>query len=296
MQHEVTLSSVLEWLWDTIAEDILNELGHLEPPTEGSSWPRMWWCPTGTISFLPIHAAGYHNDLASPRRTVLDRVVSSYTASIRSLMFARAGQLDASNSMSQKTLVVTMPTTENRARLPLAREEAARVRQILWHKPGLETPVVKVRPTPQELYDALPGTTIAHFVCHAEADELDPSASALLLKDGALSVAQISRMNLRGGALAYLSACRTALSRVSKLEDEVITLTNGFQMAGFSRIVGTLWNAVDRIAFEVAEQFYVALGGDVSKSAYALHQAVREQRKKYRSKPSWWASYIYTGT
>lgn len=267
----------------------------MEKPAEGKQWPQLWWYLTGIMSFLPIHAAGYHNDLAHPNRTVMDRVISAYTSSIRALTFSRVNS-ESSNERALKPLIVAMPTTPNRPRLPLARDEAARVRQVTWNQPGFDKPVVQIRPTTQELRDTLPGNSIVHFVCHAEAEELNPSNSALLLKDGSVTVAQIAQMKLGGGALAYLSACRTALSRANQLNDEVITLTNAFQIAGFSSVVGTLWNAVDRVAFEVASSFYERLGGDISNAAEALHSAVLKQREKGRDKPSWWASYIYTGT
>ena len=51
---------VLDWLWDVIAEPVLTALGHTSAPETGSPWPRVWWCPTGPLTVLPIHAAGHH--------------------------------------------------------------------------------------------------------------------------------------------------------------------------------------------------------------------------------------------
>lgn len=28
------------------------------PPGDGQPWPRLWWCVSGLLSFLPVHAAG----------------------------------------------------------------------------------------------------------------------------------------------------------------------------------------------------------------------------------------------
>ena len=56
------------------------------------TWPRLWWCPTGPLTLLPLHTAGHHVEAAagaSPPRTVLDRVVSSYTPTLRALLEAR---------------------------------------------------------------------------------------------------------------------------------------------------------------------------------------------------------------
>ncbi|MFI7068363.1 hypothetical protein ACIBL3_45770 [Kribbella sp. NPDC050124] len=36
------------WMWDSIAEPVLAELGYSDTPAgETESWPRVWWCPTG---------------------------------------------------------------------------------------------------------------------------------------------------------------------------------------------------------------------------------------------------------
>ena len=53
----------------------------------------MWWCPTGPLTILPIHAAGHHADSVSgttpTKQSVLDRVVSSYAPTLSALIRAR---------------------------------------------------------------------------------------------------------------------------------------------------------------------------------------------------------------
>lgn len=51
---------VLDWLADVIANPVLAALGHTDTHVTGSPSPRVWWCPTGRLSLLPIHAAGHH--------------------------------------------------------------------------------------------------------------------------------------------------------------------------------------------------------------------------------------------
>jgi len=50
--------------------------------------PRLWWCPTGPLTILPLHTAGRHRDHRSGQN-VLDRVVSSYTPAPRELLESR---------------------------------------------------------------------------------------------------------------------------------------------------------------------------------------------------------------
>ncbi|WP_368956468.1 CHAT domain-containing protein [Parafrankia soli] len=57
---EDRLSALLGWLWDTITEPVLGALGFdgAPDPADGKrSWPMIWWCPSGLLAFLPLHAA-----------------------------------------------------------------------------------------------------------------------------------------------------------------------------------------------------------------------------------------------
>src|SRR5690606_16199821 len=75
--------ATLDWLWEAAARPVLEALGLTAAP-EGT-WPRLWWCPVGFLGHLPWHAAQ-----PAEGDGVLDRVVSSYTTSLRSLHFARS--------------------------------------------------------------------------------------------------------------------------------------------------------------------------------------------------------------
>ncbi|TJZ57077.1 CHAT domain-containing protein [Streptomyces piniterrae] len=88
---QAALHTTLEWLWDVAAEPVLRALGHHGPPAAGGDWPRVWWAPGSLLGRLPLHAAGHHGDPedAPERRTVLDRVVSSYTPTVGALRHAR---------------------------------------------------------------------------------------------------------------------------------------------------------------------------------------------------------------
>jgi CHAT domain-containing protein len=131
----------------------------------------------------------------------MDCVISVYTSSIRALKYSR-DNIDHSDQNSG--LIAIMPTTQNYALLPRARDEAAKVRKVAGSQFILDP--IKINPSKEELGVALVRKTFAHLVCHAQSDESDPSSSALILKDGAMTVAEISQMSIRGGALAYLAA------------------------------------------------------------------------------------------
>ncbi|RYP62960.1 hypothetical protein DL770_009501 [Monosporascus sp. CRB-9-2] len=118
------LQDVLEGLWDAVVKPILDELGFAKPVTQpGDDWPRIWWIPTGALSKFPIHAAGYHDHFSG--ETVLDRVMSSYSPSIRALTEGRRRQLGNRVSKSpqhqqhEQVLLVAMEETEDQTPLKI---------------------------------------------------------------------------------------------------------------------------------------------------------------------------------
>jgi hypothetical protein len=126
-----TLHDILGWLWDTAAEPVLSALGYHRQPPPGAAWPRIWWAPGGRLSPLPIHAAGHHTapPASGPARpTVMDRVISSYTPTIRALRYARQHLVSA--PAGGPALIVAMPVTPGLTdgALPHVTAEAARVR------------------------------------------------------------------------------------------------------------------------------------------------------------------------
>ena len=92
--------NVLAWSWQAITEPVLTALGHPHTPQERiEDWPRVWWCPTGPATVLPLHAAGRHprttaqytamGEAAALADSVAGRVISSYTPTLTSLTQAR---------------------------------------------------------------------------------------------------------------------------------------------------------------------------------------------------------------
>src|SRR5882724_6777481 len=102
-------------MWDGFAAKVLEHLGYTGEPT--GPWPRVWWCPTGPLTLLPIHAAGDHR---TPGAAVLDRVVSSYTPTLRALVEARSDP-GRQRTGPGRMLFVGMPTTPDQADLPNVR-------------------------------------------------------------------------------------------------------------------------------------------------------------------------------
>ncbi|MFI9785991.1 CHAT domain-containing protein [Kitasatospora sp. NPDC051984] len=303
---QTDIHATLAWLWDSVTGPVLATLGFHSTPAAGSPWPTVWWIPGGLFGGLPLHGAGHHADPADAldRRAVLDRVVSSYSPTIRALRHARRPRRSADPSGAVRALVVAMPKTPGQSDLNGVEQEADRLVDRL---PGAvllaELPQgTGHAPTRAAVLAALPDYPIVHFACHGYSDPGDPSNSQLLLQDHAdapLTVGSLAPVNLERAELAYLSACHTATVNSEGLLDEAIHLTSTFQLAGYPHVIGTLWAVNDDLSADVADHFYAALLDDTGppapgRAAYALHQAVRAARAAQPA-PSRWAAYLHAG-
>ena len=109
------MNEVLEWLWDVAAGPVLDELGFTETPDETEPWPRLWWVGSGLLNILPVHAAGHHN--SNSTRSVIDRVISSYGLSLKSLAYARGKAMRSDCLEKQTAMLIGMPTTPGKSDL-----------------------------------------------------------------------------------------------------------------------------------------------------------------------------------
>jgi hypothetical protein len=279
---DAVILETLQWLWRVVARPVLAELDLLGRQ-DTKDLPRLWWCPTGPMAFLPLHAA--QEDGADG---VLDRVIPSYTPTIRAL--EHAGAAGPASSASD-VLVVAQPGQG----LAWAAEEATVVGESFSHTTVLSNAAA----TREAILAALPSATIAHFACHGVLEVDAPSTSGIRLHDGTMTVLDVSRLHLRSAELAYLSACSTAVGGI-ELADEAIHLTSALQLAGFRQVIGTLWPVPDLLAVQVAADVYTRLAsrnGTVGppQGAAALHQAVHDLRDSYPARPFLWASYVRIG-
>ena len=118
-----------------------------------------------------------------------------------------------------------------------------------------------------------------------------------------LRINELSNRNLDWSMLAYLSACHSANYTSESLLDEAIHIASGFQLAGFPHVIGTLWEANDLKAREVAIEFYKNLFDSLDSGrgfadgivAEALHKAVASLRKEFEDNPILWAPFIHIG-
>ncbi|MCX4970788.1 CHAT domain-containing protein [Streptomyces sp. NBC_00654] len=272
----------LAWLWQAVTGPVLNRL---------PAATRVWWSPGGLLGTLPLHAAAP----AGAAPGALDRVVSSYTPTLRALHHARQR---VARPAGTGTLVVSVAQATGQAPLPGARREADHLARLLPQA----TLLADASATHSAVISALPRHAYAHFACHALGDLERASGSRLVLHDHTerpLTVRDLARLRLPSVRLAYLSACDT-LRTSPELADEAVHIVSAFQMAGFPHVVGSLWHVDDLIGAEVALSVYDTLKRgdgtlDVARTAEALHRAVRTLRDTYSQTPSLWACQVHAG-
>jgi CHAT domain-containing protein len=174
--------------------------------------------------------------------------------------------------------------------LRLAEAEAQHVHDLLA---AGGSPLLGPHATHAAVAQALPTMSWAHFACHATANQEDPVESHLALYDRALTVRELSGMDLPNAYLAYLSACTTATGSI-RLLDEAIHVAAAFQLAGYPHTIATLWPISDLLAPDIATRIYQAITDGASPAA-AVHEAVRAVRDAYPTEPQLWASHIHLG-
>lgn len=277
------LPSVLEWSWAAIACPILTALSFNQPVLD-DKWSQLWWVLTGPLSHLPMHAAGRHDQ--GHRETVLDRVISSYASSIKSILYDRKrGVRNAAGNTPGDAVLISMSNTPGHSPLQFTAPEIAEVKRIC---PSLNLNAVIPMLRKDDVLRHLSLCETFHFAGHGMSDPSEPSKSSLYLDDwqsNPLTVGDLRELKLRETApwLGYLSACSTGEIRAEKLIDESIHLVSAYQLAGFRHVVGTLWEVSDEYCVDMAKAFYEDLRGHDKTDfavAKALHTAVRAIRDR----------------
>nr|WP_157527249.1 CHAT domain-containing tetratricopeptide repeat protein [Kibdelosporangium sp. MJ126-NF4]CEL13672.1 hypothetical protein [Kibdelosporangium sp. MJ126-NF4] len=281
LRRRRVLPAVLGWLWDTIVEPVADALHSQD--TGDDPLPRVWWLPVGLLGLFPLHAAGHPGQASA-----LDRVVSSYTPSLRALAHSRTRPPSA----VRRQLTVALTRTPGLPDLPGTAAEAA----ILHADQSDARLLTDQDATTARVGAALPTATWAHFACHANVDATTSSQSGLHLHDGTLLLSDISRLHLADAELAYLSACSTAHPGL-RTPNEVLHLASAFQLAGYRHVIASLWPLNDDIAATAAAAFYERLpsGSTADRAAVALHEVANELRAQHPERPDLWAALVHSG-
>ncbi|KAJ7167386.1 CHAT domain-containing protein [Mycena crocata] len=297
---------LLRRLWISVVKPIVEFIGLLKKsPSESPK--RLWWCPTGPFSFLPLHAAGIYSELETD--CLSNYAISSYTPTLATLL-----DPPKESPRNFKMTVVIQPKALNMTHLPEIEKELEAIRKIA-PKETLITRSGNDVLSPAALLE-LQQSSIVHFACHGIQDANNPLESGLLLSDcknERLTVSQLMRGTATGDnhpvdkvkSLAFLSACETAKGD-QNMPDEAMHLAATLLFAGFRGVIATMWTMMDADGPKIADVFYQQLFKDcnlaanppvvpdVTKAAEALHFAVcklRDEGVEFKQ----WVPFVHYG-
>jgi CHAT domain-containing protein len=138
-----------------------------------------------------------------------------------------------------------------------------------------------------------------HLACHGVQKPTEPTKSALLLRDGHLTLEEIIKLRLPRAEFVFLSACQTTTGDEA-LSEEAVHIAGGMLLAGYRSVVATMWSIQDELAPEVADEFYAyVMKGkerpDKRMAAEALHYSVEKLRQRKDVPLTSWIPFVHLG-
>lgn len=293
---------------------------------------RVWWCPSGLLATLPLHALASFSqndadnsgsrtpvtEVRDPRARdgwipgalrratstcLLDVMTSSYTPTVRSLVWAReardarAATVGADESRAPSMLLVTADEESRLESLPGSAGVRKQIQKLV--PPNRLTLLCGKQASVRQVLRAFDHHEAVHFDCHSFRDPRNPWRSGLVLHDRPLTVEDLVDRSADRLDFAYLAACATALT-AEQLPDEMITLAATLHYTGCLNVIGTLTPSTDRSTARVTRNVYsglISADGRVNpeECVRLLHAAVSAERTRLPDHPTAWAPFIHIG-
>ncbi|MGP4020711.1 CHAT domain-containing protein [Saccharopolyspora sp. 5N708] len=282
------IREVLDWIWQSVADPVFNVLSYYyvttygAPPAENQPWPRIWWCPTGPASFLPLHAAGA-DGAPGTGLSVLERTVPSYTPTLQSLLHARQAEFPVEPRRDPRVVLGSRASAPVEARLLAQRWPSTKVLEL-------------TEPTRATVLTALTEPGPVHFACQGTQRAHDCASGRLTGTDGTpIFLGDIAQLRTPA-EFAYLAANQVTVEQ-GVPPDTIALLLPLLQHAGFKHVVGPLWPVEDGTT--IIDALYTDMDDDgaldPSSAAIALHRVVRALRQQHPQDPRLWAAHIHVG-
>ncbi|RXW11831.1 hypothetical protein EST38_g14024 [Candolleomyces aberdarensis] len=303
-ESPLLIEDILRQLWSHLVKPIVEALAL---PKSEEAETRIWWCPTGPLTFLPLHAAGIYT--SENPEALSDYAVSSYIPTV-AVLTERVKSTRIIPEEKSGLLLVSQPHAPGYPFIPGTTAEIERIAQKINESQATvrtlrledENATVKAGTEGMESYSCV------HLACHAAQDIEEPLKSGFYLHDGRLELSAIIKSHIKSADFAFLSACQTSTGD-HKLSEEAVHLAAGMLAAGYRGVVATMWSIQDKYAPEVAEDFYADLllrdsaglgrnAIDGSNAAYSLHRAVRNLRARHGDSDALflaWIPYVHFG-
>ncbi|RZL86710.1 MAG: CHAT domain-containing protein [Variovorax sp.] len=246
---------------------------------------RLIIVPHGPLHYLPFQA------LRLDGRYVIEThpVSVSPSMSIAVQLAQRSPRVDAALTAFGN------PRIEDKYDLPGAEVEVRELAQLFPRNQVY----MGASATKTQFREAASRAPLMHVAAHAEADQVDPLYSRILLaneggRHNFLEAHEILGLPMQGNALVTLSACESGLGRVAT-GDEVLGFTRSFLSAGTSSLISSLWPVSDDATAILMGTLYAELakGRDIQKAMQAGQLAVLKEPRM--SHPFFWAPFNLIG-
>lgn len=249
------------------------------------SGQRLIFVPHGPLHYLPFQALRLNGRY----------LIESNPVAVAPSMSLAVQLVQRSPVVPPALTAFGNPRIEDKYDLPGSEAEVQRLAQLFPRN----TVFMGAQATKTQFREVVAAAPIVHVAAHAEADEIDPLYSRILLaneggRQNFLEAHEILELPLQGTALVTLSACESGLGRIAQ-GDEVLGFTRSFLSAGSSSLIASLWPVSDEATEVLMSTLYgeLARGRDLQRAMQAGQLAVLRDAKT--AHPFFWAPFNLIG-
>ncbi|RZI97430.1 MAG: CHAT domain-containing protein [Variovorax sp.] len=246
---------------------------------------RLVIVPHGPLHYLPFQALRLDGKY----------VIETHPVSVAPSMSIAVQLAQRSPRVSASLTAFGNPRIEDKYDLPGAETEVKEIARLF---PGSNV-YMGATATKTQFREVAARNPLMHVAAHAEADQVDPLYSRILLaneggRQNFLEAHEILGLPMQGNALVTLSACESGLGKIAQ-GDEVLGFTRSFLSAGTSSLISSLWPVSDDATEVLMRTLYAELskGRDIQRAMQAGQLAVLKEPKM--SHPFFWAPFNLIG-
>lgn len=245
-------------LYDEIWRPVLSTLERRGVPRGA----ELVWFSQGGSGVFPLHAGWTMED--GQRRWLIEEYAVRYAPSVRALLADLAR-----SDVPGPALIVSDPTGD----LVFSPLECEWVTGSLGSQGA--TVLAGEAAARQPVLAALPGCGVVHFATHAAFNLDNPLESYIMLAgQEPLTLAELlPRLKEHAPSFVVLSACETAMARVTTTADEFLGFPAALLAHGTRTVLATLWPVNDAAAAFVVGRFYREYTNGQNTAAQALRRA-----------------------
>jgi CHAT domain-containing protein/tetratricopeptide (TPR) repeat protein len=234
------LDEVLPWIGEHLSRHI-RELA----TADGSVGVTL--VPCGPVAAAPLHAAPWNH--GGHERCLLDMMDVRYSPS--AALCAASHRRSRSVATADPRLVAVADPTDD---LPAARPEVMTIAK--YFDDNRRAVAIGAKASRRFLTRHARKATHLHLACHARGALFNRADAALRLSDGTVSAEEITSIGPLSTRVVVVSACQGALSEISGLPEEAISLGTAFVAAGSACAVVSLWPVDDLATALLVTRFY----------------------------------------